>query len=647
MHCHINRINSDKIMRKVFILIVTMAAFIGPLKSQNNNVPGDFDKLKENIQHGQIDSVYYKSKTVGTTRKAIIYTPPNYTKNQKYPVLYLLHGIGGDETEWLKGGQPQIILDNLYAEGKIEPMIVVMPNGRAMKDDRAVGNIFDSVKVQAFARFEKDLLNDLIPFIEKKFPVYTDREHRAIAGLSMGGGQSLNFGLGNLDKFAWISGFSSAPNTKKPEELFPDIEKAKQLIKLLFISCGDKDGLFPFSKRTHEYADKYQIPHYYYIIPGGNHDFHVWKESLYQFIQLLFKPTPVTKKATTLKDAYAGKFFIGTAMNSFQINGLDTASVKVIKEHFNAIVAENCMKSGPIQPQEGVFDFTLADKFVEFGMKNNMHITGHCLIWHSQAPRWFFTDSSGNQVSPEVLKERMKKHIYTVVGRYKGKIKGWDVVNEAIEDDGSFRKSKFYQILGEDYIKFAFQYAHEADPDCELYYNDYSEAIPAKRDGIARMIKNLLDQGIRVDAIGLQCHSGLDYPNLDDYEKAIQTYASLGIKIMITEMDISVLPTPERGRGADIANNFSYQEKLNPYTKGLPDSVRIAFDNRYVDFFKLFLKYDDYISRVTFWGVNDRYSWKNGFPVRGRTDYPLLFDRNNQPKSVVPLLIDLANSYQK
>ncbi len=274
-----------------------------------------------------------------------------------------------------------------------------------------------------------------------------------------------------------------------------------------------------------------------------------------------------------------------------------------------------------------------------------MHITGHCLIWHSQAPRWFFNDSSGNQVSPEVLKERMKKHIYTVVGRYKGKIKGWDVVNEAIEDDGSFRKSKFYQILGEDYIKYAFQYAHEADPDCELYYNDYSEAIPAKRDGIARMIKNLLDQGIRVDAIGLQCHSGLDYPNLDDYEKAIQTYASLGIKIMITEMDISVLPTPEWGRGADIATNLAYQEKLNPYTKGLPDSVRIAFDNRYVDFFKLFLKYDDYISRVTFWGVNDRYSWKNGFPVRGRTDYPLLFDRNNQPKSVVPLLIDLANTY--
>jgi enterochelin esterase-like enzyme len=212
-----------------------------------------FDTLRPSIPHGRIDTLVYNSTTVGTKRKAIIYLPPAFSKNKKYPVLYLLHGIGGDHKEWLNGADPQIILDNLYADGEIEPMIVVMPNGRAMKDDRAVGNIFDSAKVQAFATFEKDLLNDIIPFIEKKFPVIKDREHRAIAGLSMGGGQSLNFGLGNLDKFAWVGGFSSAPNTKKPEELVPDTEKAKQQLKLLFISCGASDGLISFSKRTHDY----------------------------------------------------------------------------------------------------------------------------------------------------------------------------------------------------------------------------------------------------------------------------------------------------------------------------------------------------------------------------------------------------------
>jgi enterochelin esterase-like enzyme len=250
--------------------------------------PG-FDTLSTLIPHGKIDTVTYSSKTVGTKRRAIIYTPPGFSKNNKYPVLYLLHGIGGDEKEWLNGAAPQNILDNLYANGKIEPMIVVMPNGRAMKDDRPIGNVFDSAKVQAFANFEKDLLNDVIPFIEKKYPVIKDREHRAIAGLSMGGGQSLNFGLGNLDKFAWIGGFSSAPNTKKPEELIPDAEALKQKLKLLFISCGASDGLISFSKRTHDYLQQHAVPHIYFIEPGV-HDFKIWKNGLYMFSQLIFKP---------------------------------------------------------------------------------------------------------------------------------------------------------------------------------------------------------------------------------------------------------------------------------------------------------------------------------------------------------------------
>jgi enterochelin esterase-like enzyme len=207
--------------------------------------------------------------------------------------LYLLHGIGGDEKEWFRNGTPQIILDNLYAQGKLTPMIVVLPNGRAMKDDRATGDIMAKDKVEAFATFEKDLLNDLIPFIEKKYPVKKDRENRAIAGLSMGGGQSLNFGLGNIDKFAWVGGFSSAPNTKEPQQLLPDPAKAKEL-KLLWISCGDQDRLMSFSKRTSDYLTQNNIPHIFYVEPGG-HDFKVWKNDLYIFSQLLFKPVDKSK----------------------------------------------------------------------------------------------------------------------------------------------------------------------------------------------------------------------------------------------------------------------------------------------------------------------------------------------------------------
>ncbi|HZY79491.1 MAG TPA: alpha/beta hydrolase-fold protein [Cyclobacteriaceae bacterium] len=245
------------------------------------------------LAQGRIDTISYSSKTVGVKRKALVYTPPGFSSKVKYPVLYLLHGIGGDEKEWLRGADPQTVLDKLYADKKIEPMIVVMPNGRAMKDDRAVGNVFDKDKVEAFTTFEKDLLNDLIPFVEKKYPVLKDREHRAIAGLSMGGGQSLNFGLGNLDKFAWVGGFSSAPNTKLPEVLVPDPRAAREKLKLLWISCGDADGLMQFSKRTHDYLYEQNVPHVFYVEPGG-HDFKVWKNDLYVFSQLLFKPVDVS-----------------------------------------------------------------------------------------------------------------------------------------------------------------------------------------------------------------------------------------------------------------------------------------------------------------------------------------------------------------
>jgi len=278
-------------MKKNLLTIIALVVMTSSLLAQKieKESPKGFDQVRTGIPNGKVESLEYNSKTVGTTRKVTVYTPPSFSKNKKYPVLYLLHGIGGDEKEWLNGGSPQVILDNLYSEGKIEPMIVVMPNGRAMKDDSATGNIMAPDKVQAFATFEKDLLNDLIPFIEKKYPTLKDREHRAIAGLSMGGGQSLNFGLGNLDKFAWIGGFSSAPNTKMPQELVPNPEEAKKKLKLLWISCGDNDGLIYNSKRTHDYLFKNDVPHIYYIEPGV-HDFKVWKNGLYMFSQFLFKP---------------------------------------------------------------------------------------------------------------------------------------------------------------------------------------------------------------------------------------------------------------------------------------------------------------------------------------------------------------------
>ena len=272
-----------------FILMTVLIPSYGyTQKRYGENIPDGFDHYRSNIPHGTIDTIYYPSQTVGATRKAIIYYPPVFREGRKYPVLFLLHGIGGDEKEWLKSGQPERIFDNLYAQGKLEPMIVVMPNGRAMIDDRAVGNLFDSLKVAAFSTFEEDLLHDLLPFVEQELPILANKKHRAIAGLSMGGGQALNIGLGNTNQFAWIGGFSSAPNMKPVKELVPDPGKLSEEIELLWISCGDQDGLLVFSQLTHKFLQEHKVPHIYHIEPGG-HDYWVWKNNLYLFSQLLFK----------------------------------------------------------------------------------------------------------------------------------------------------------------------------------------------------------------------------------------------------------------------------------------------------------------------------------------------------------------------
>lgn len=248
--------------------------------------PAGFDVPRANIPHGKIDTVTYNSKSVGNDRKMLVYTPPGYSKSNTYPVLYLLHGIGGDEKEWFNQGAPNVILDNLYADKKAVPMIVILPNGRAQKNDRSVGGGMSSAA--SFGEFDKDLLGSIIPFVEANYSVKKDRLNRALAGLSMGGGQSLNFGLTNLDTFAWVGGFSSAPNTMTPEKLVPDPEAAKKKLKLLWISCGDQDGLMNYSYRTHTYLKEKGVPHIWHV-DSGKHDFLVWKNDLYLFSQLLFK----------------------------------------------------------------------------------------------------------------------------------------------------------------------------------------------------------------------------------------------------------------------------------------------------------------------------------------------------------------------
>lgn len=341
----------------------------------------------------------------------------------------------------------------------------------------------------------------------------------------------------------------------------------------------------------------------------------------------------------SLKEALKGKFLIGVAINDQQASGIDTAAVKIVKQQFNSIVAENCMKSEEIEPHEGKFDFTKADRFVKFGEDNKMFIVGHTLIWHSQAPAWFFVDKDGKNVTRDVLIERMKKHITTVVSRYKGRVKSWDVVNEAINDDGSWRQSKFYKIIGEDYIRLAFQFAREADPNALLCYNDYSMANPGKREGVVKMIKKLQEQGIKVDGIGMQGHLSMDFPTVAEEEKSIVAFSKLGVKVMITEMDLTVIPFPSKNVGADVSMSYEYKKEMNPYPTGLPDSVATIWNNRMADFFNLFLKHHDKISRVTMWGVTDGQTWRNNWPIVGRKDYPLLFDRNYKAKPIVDTII--------
>ena len=342
-----------------------------------------------------------------------------------------------------------------------------------------------------------------------------------------------------------------------------------------------------------------------------------------------------------LKDVFKDTFLIGAALNPWQFSGNTNAEGQIILKHFNTITPENSLKWGNLHPYPGQYVFSQADRFVEFGVKHKMVIIGHTLIWYAQTPRWVFQDNDGKPLTREAVLERMREHIHTVVGRYKGKIRGWDVVNEALNENGTLRNSQWLKSIGEDYIVKAFQFAQESDPEAELYYNDYGLEYEPKRKGAVEIVKKLQSAGVKISGVGLQGHYDINRPSAKQIDETIETFSKLGVKVMITELDVNVLPTSGPG-GADVTMRFRADPKLNPYTNGLPKDVEERLARRYAELFGVFLKHKQTVTRVTFWGVSDRSSWLNNFPIRGRTNYPLLFDRNCQPKPAFYAVVDLV-----
>lgn len=345
------------------------------------------------------------------------------------------------------------------------------------------------------------------------------------------------------------------------------------------------------------------------------------------------------EEVISLKNAYQENFYIGAALDTNQIKEKDTAVSSLIVKEFNSITAENCMKSMFIHPEKDKFDFKMTNKFVAFGEKHKMFIHGHTLLWHSQLAPWIaqIKDST-------TMANAMTDHITTIVGKYKGRVNSWDVVNEALNEDGTLRKTVFLDTYGKEYLTLAFQLAAKADPKTDLYYNDYNLCQPTKRKGAVALVKELQKKGAKIDGVGEQGHWNLTSPSLEEIEKTILDFSALGLKVSFTELDISVLPNPWDVVGADVNQKAEASEKMNPYPKGLPDAIQIQLEARYEAIFKLFIKHHDKIDRVTFWGVNDGQSWLNDWPIKGRTNYPLLFDREFKPKKAYNSLMGLKEA---
>ncbi len=621
----------------------------------------DFYAVKD-VPHGQLREVLFYSESTETSRRAFVYTPPGYDSDQdkRYPVLYLQHGWGENEYGWSVQGHAGLILDNLISEGKAKPFIVVMTYG--MTNDVRPGGIggFD------ISKFETVLVNELIPYVDSNFRTLTDQPNRAMAGLSMGGMETKMITLRNLDKFSHIGLFSGGSISLDDMK---NTEGFEEKVKLVFVSYGSKEVGEGRQRRggdpeaTAMALKDAGVNSHYYVSPDTAHEWLTWRRSLYEIAPLLFasaddvsgilKPnavatasqatetTPDVPKAeprpTTpmvevqidaiIKDAFEDAFRVGTA-GDFPARYTDQ-ELALASEHFNAVTPENCMKPERVHPEENAWRFELPDALVGWASDNEMSVHGHTLVWHAQTGDWFFRDGDR-----EVVTQRMKDHIDKLVGRYKGKIQSWDVVNEAINDGGNeetgltenLRNSQWMQTLGPEYLTLAFKFAHAADPDAILYYNDYNIESGPKHESSMVLLKRLLKEGAPIHAVGIQGHWHTGRVPYDDIDKAISDYASLGLKVSITELDVTI-----RGAsGGQFGGGFGRRRSRNIEAPSAEDLEAQA--ESYSKLFAIFKKHEEQIERVTFWGLSDRRTWRFG-------QHPLIFDADNNLKPAYAAIV--------
>jgi endo-1,4-beta-xylanase len=344
-----------------------------------------------------------------------------------------------------------------------------------------------------------------------------------------------------------------------------------------------------------------------------------------------------------LADAFREHFRIGVAVSNETIDQSIAPHLELIAREFNSVTAENAMKWGVIRPDGVNWQWQRADRLVDFATRHGMHVLGHTLVWHSQIPRTVFTGRDGQPLDRGALLAKMEEHIATLVGRYRGRVHAWDVVNEAIDEGNGWRRSPWLQIIGDDFMEQAFRMARKADPAATLIYNDYNEHNPEKRAFQVRVLRDYLDRGVPIDAVGFQAHVGLAYPSLEEWERSLVAYADMGLKVHITELEVDVLPNPYQ-MSAEISNRFEYSRENDPWPQGLPEQVQEQLAERYAQLFRILLRHRASVDRVTFWGLHDGISWKNDFPIQGRTNYPLPFDRNLKPKPAYQRLMALARS---
>lgn len=358
--------------------------------------------------------------------------------------------------------------------------------------------------------------------------------------------------------------------------------------------------------------------------------------------------------AQSLKDAYDGAFKIGCAVNSFQVGGRDPKSVDLLLANFNAISPENELKPEELHPSPDVWNFGPADTYVDFGKKNNLFVLGHTLCWHNQTPSFFWNDAEGNPKSHDELVETLRSYIEAVCTHFAGRVDAWDVVNEIVSEQGGYRNLGWVKAFGgeqygDEIVKLAFSFAQQYAPDTELYYNEFNVWRPSKLEGVLHIVKMLKDAGIRIDGVGIQAHWGLNYPKNEYVENAIEKISALGVKVMITEIDIDVLPVTREGQvTGQIMSDPQFQLEefkayLDPYAGGLPESVEDQQAARFAELMEIFYAHRDAIDRVTFWGLTDDMSWKNGYPVPGRTNYPLLFKRDYTPHKAYSKLLEIPS----